>query len=232
MVETINLVAERREGTGKKYARKFRKEGSIPVIYYSRDKESTPLVVSEKTLTHLVNVEHTLINLEYDGKKHNCLLQDVQLDPVTSKVIHADFLGIRLTEKVHVQVPIVLEGTSIGVRDGGGVLQRILMELDILCLPADIPPHFEIDVSDLEVGDSIHVSDLSFEGIEIITDLDRTIISVIASRVSMDLEAAELEAAEAAEIEEEAEIEEGIEEGEEEGEGEGEGEGKAESEKD
>ena len=119
-----------------------------------------------------------------DGKQEKkCVIREIQFDPLNAKPIHIDLMGILLTEKVTVSVPIHLNGTPVGVKNAGGILQHVVREIEILCLPTDIPPHIEVDVTDLDIGDSIHLSDISMDKIELTGEQEMVIATVSAPRI-------------------------------------------------
>jgi large subunit ribosomal protein L25 len=200
----------RRERTGKSGARKVRKEGAIPAVIYGRETEPIPLTVDPVELKRALSTEageNTLLELHIkdgDGEITKlAILRDVQYDYLTNRPIHFDFLEILMKEKITVGVPIKIIGKAEGVK-GGGVLEEILREIEIECLPNQIPNAIEVDVSQLGIGDSIHVGDLSLpEGVTVLHDPEETIVTVLATRE--EVEAAPEAAAEATEAGEEAE---------------------------
>jgi large subunit ribosomal protein L25 len=208
MTETVTLKALLRKETGKGPARRMRQEGRIPAVIYGRDEETRSLSIDALEFDNLmrnVSLENTLIDLSIKGKrgKIRALVGEVQVNPVKAEVLHVDFHQIQAGAKVHVQVPIRLEGTAEGVKEGG-VLQHVLHEVEVRCSSEAIPEDFTVDVSALLIGDSIHVSDMEFpEGVEVQVDADRTVCLVAAPRVLVTEEEEE----EAAELEEGAEPE-------------------------
>lgn len=195
------LAAEPRERSGKESARKIRRAGRIPAILYGRGKPSVPLSLDPRDLEKLLQTSdaglNTLIDLKLpkDGKQGEkvVLVKEIQRDPVRGYLLHVDLLELDLTETVEVSVPIHLTGKSKGV-EMGGVLDHTLRELEIECLPRAIPDEIEVDVSQLEIGDVIHVSDLRLpEGVELRSDPELAVAHVFAP-------AAEEEAAPAPEV--------------------------------
>jgi large subunit ribosomal protein L25 len=136
---------------------------------------------------------HGLLELEVEGEKEKlqCVLKDLQIDPVKETLVHADFQGVKLGEKLTLDIPIVLKGTAAGVK-AGGILEFITREVEIECFPNDIPDNLEIDVTDLEIGDSVRIKDLKFEKIRILDDEDETILIVEHAKVVQELEEAEV----------------------------------------
>ncbi len=183
MSET-NLNLETRKGTGKGISRRLRREGRLPGIFYFRGAENIPFSVNKKELSTLLGSESGLLNVVFDGKdQKKCIVREIQFDPLTNAPIHIDFLGITLTEKITVSVPIQLVGVPNGVKNEGGILQHHAREIEVECLPTDIPERIEIDVTELNIGDSIHSSSISLDKVKILADDDMVIANVGAPRV-------------------------------------------------
>lgn len=222
-MQEVSLKVKVREGTGKKYAHKIRTKGEIPGILYGHGKENIVLSVPEHDLWHILHhssTEHIILTLEIEGASEDnltTLIRDVQHHPVTGDILHVDFQRISKDEPVKVDVPIELEGQPKGVKDFGGVLDHAVREVTIKCKPLEIPEFLEIDVTQLGIGDSIHVSDLAsaYPNIEILDDPTITIAHVSPPKKLEVAEVAEEEAATAEEGEEKKEGEEAEEESEE-----------------
>ena len=186
MIDTITLSAEPRSKTGKGPARQLRRENKIPAVIYGHGRDSEPLTVLrtdlDKTLV-ATGGGTMVIHLKIGGKKVRTLIREIQRHPTGRNVTHVDFLEIHAGEKLTVRIPIRLEGSPLGVRTHGGVLDRILRELEIRVLPKDIPPHVEVDVAELSVGNSIHVRDLVVANAEVLDNPDRTVCTVVPPRV-------------------------------------------------
>lgn len=241
MAEKATLKAELRQTTGKGSARRLRRDGKIPAVVYGRGEETRPLTVDAHEF-HMLVKEHsldtTLVDLEIagQGKKKGetvqTLVVEIQSHPYRPDVLHVDFQHIHAGEQVTVEVPVNLVGTPEGVREGG-VLQHVMHVVELVCAVEAIPEAFEVDVSELLIGDSIHVSDLDVpEGVELLVELDRTICTVAAPTI-LELPEEEEEELEPELIGEEGEL---LEEGEEPtagaaGEDEAEGDGAEEEEK-
>jgi large subunit ribosomal protein L25 len=196
-MEKVSLKALERKDITKPARKKSRNSGNVPGVYYSRHDKPIAIDVSEKALQPLVFTSKThLISLEIEGKdEQECIIKDVQFDPVTDKVIHFDLLGLTRGEKLQLEIPVQLKGTAVGIKEGG-IMQHTLHKLDIECLPKDIPEHLEIDVSELKLGDSIHVSELNFEGIEILNSEDSLVVSVTHPKIKEEPTLADEEAEE------------------------------------
>lgn len=208
-MEQLKLNTKLREQKGKGAAKRLRKEGFIPGIFYASKSQSVPLILDPKELERVVSTEYgsrVLLKLTisgYDKKKRNVMVKDIQIDPVSYRWIHADLYGVDLKQEVEVDVPIKLIGMSPGVKTGG-ILEQIRRELTIKALPKNIPSAIEIDISSLELGDSIHVDDVSPENYTIVADSNFTIVTVS----SPEAEVVEEEVEEEEAVEEEQEEEE------------------------
>lgn len=188
MSET-SLAVEFREATGKGAARRLRRDGRIPGVVYGAEIDSVPISIDPAALDRLIRTSHagvnTLIDLEgatqVAGK--TVLVKELQREPVRGALMHADLFEVNVTETVRVSIPVHLHGTPHGVTMGG-LLDHALREIEIDCLPRAIPDEVVVDVAALDVGDSIHVSDLDLpEGVELHTAADLSVVSVVAPRV-------------------------------------------------
>lgn len=194
-MERLSIVAEKREEQGKGVARTLRRDGMVPaVLYRGGDSQSIKLV--KKDLAKLINSmsgEQVMVDLEFkDGGKKLALLKDYQVDPIRGELLHTDFFEVSLTEEVRIPIHVTTIGEPVGVRRDGGILQHTLREVLIECLPDKIPGKIVVDISTLEVGQSIHVSDLSFEeGIKVLNDPHDVIVTVVAAVVEAAPVAAE-----------------------------------------
>ncbi|MCL5023236.1 MAG: 50S ribosomal protein L25 [Nitrospirae bacterium] len=204
-MERITLHTEKRDKAGKGVARSLRREGVIPAVLY-RGGGSVPIKINGKELSgfmHSTGGEQVMVNLEFsDGEKRLALMKEYQVDPVKGDLLHTDFFEVSLTEEIKVTVHVTTAGEPIGVKRDGGLLQHGTREIEIQCLPDRIPGHIEVDVSGLETGKSVHVSDLVLgEGIEVLTDPGELIATVTAPIVEEKVEEAAVAAPEAAEPE-------------------------------
>lgn len=183
-MERLSINAEKREGHGKGTARSLRREGMVPAILYRAGK-SQSIKLSGKELAKLINTisgEQVIVDLHFaDGEKKLALLKEYQLDPIKGELLHTDFFEVSLTETVRVTVHVVTVGEPIGVKRDAGILQYALREVEIECLPDKIPGKIEVDIAKLELGQSVHVSDLKFEeGIKVLTEPGDVIVTVVA----------------------------------------------------
>ena len=196
-----NLNGEQRTSVGKSFARKLRVAGRIPAIYYGRGEQPISLTVNAKeveTLIHGSAGANVIVDLMVAGAAaadRKALIREIQRDPVQGNILHLDLQHISLTEKITVEVPIELIGIPTGVKDGGGILEHVLREVEVECLPTDIPAHLEADVTMLNIGDSLHVSDLKAERVTILTEADRPIATVVPPTILEEAAPAPEEAA-------------------------------------
>jgi len=187
-MEEILLNAELREEIGKGKVKDIREKGFIPAVLYGDGKNASPVKMLHSEFLKLVHhhrVEGVVINLKIkDDKKQKsraCLIKEIQYDPVHGDIVHVDFNEISLTEVIKVNIPVVAKGEPVGVKQDGGSLEHILWEIEVECLPTDIPKGFEIDVSALKIGDAIHVKDLSVPPkVKILNDPASIVLSVAA----------------------------------------------------
>lgn len=170
-MKTIDLKAEIREKVGKGAAKALRRQEKIPAILYGRDIKPTPLTVSQREFHHVTHTKaggNVLISLKVEGAKGGkdtttCLIKEVQRDPVTDELYHVDFASVSLTEKIKVKVPLTVRdaGEAIGVKDGG-ILDVVHHEIEVECLPTEIPEKLEASVKHLKIGDAIHLREIQF----------------------------------------------------------------------
>jgi large subunit ribosomal protein L25 len=191
----VSLEAARRADVGKGVARKLRAGGRVPGVYYGRGEDSIPLTISLKDLASVLDSadgSNVIVDLRLPGDSdRKALIREIQRDPVAGLILHLDLQHISLTERITVEVPIVLLGTPIGVKEAGGILEHLLREVEVECLPTDIPSKLEVDVSGLQIGDSLHVSDIKVERAEILTEADRAIAAVVPPTVLEEVKPAE-----------------------------------------
>jgi large subunit ribosomal protein L25 len=210
MAQQIKLSATTRKDKGKGVAKRLRREGRLPAVVYGHKTDPIPLTLNTKQVLSLLEGgkgESSLINLSVDGNggpsEKTVMIKELQIDPLTRRCLHVDFFEVSMDEEVTLSLPINLTGDSVGV-EMGGVLQQVRRELEIRCLPSQIPDSISVDVSALNVGDSIHLKDLSLpSGIKVLDDEDLTIVTVLAPTVEKEPVAEELEEAEEAEAAEE-----------------------------
>ena len=175
----MKITAESRSKIGKGGAKRVRFDGKVPAIVYGRGEEARPIQIDEKAVRSIDIGEHLTLELD---EPLDVIAKEIQINPVTSRIIHIDFQHLHRGEKVKAKVPVVLEGTDMAIKIGG-VLEQMLSEIEIECLPEDIPEAIKIDVSGLKIGDTIHLKDLSVGKIRFIHSLDTPVAMVGAPKV-------------------------------------------------
>lgn len=184
------LKADKRDARGKGGARKLRAAGRLPAVVYGQGGEALSITLDTAEASHLfhsISVENTIVDLAVEGEKpFQTLVREIQVHPFRPDVLHVDFYRLQAGVKVDVEIPVNLIGTPVGVKTGGGILQQVTYELPVKVIPSMIPESFDVDVEGLEVGDSVHVSELALpEGVEEIgLDPDHTICTVVLPRAA------------------------------------------------
>lgn len=185
MAQFVSITATPREAAGKGAARQTRFAGKVPAVIYGHGRPTQPLTLDAKALEMaLSGIEpaSTLFEVTVDGKKTRALIREIQRHPIRPDVIHVDFYEIHADEKVRLKVPVHLVGTPDGVRNGGGVLDQVMREVEIEVLPEHIPERVELDVSGLLIGHSVHVSNLSIPNATILVAPELTLATVVPPR--------------------------------------------------
>jgi large subunit ribosomal protein L25 len=187
----LQLNATSRERTSTRGVRRMRKQGQVPAIVYGKTVEPVAVSVNRQELLRMLNAregQHGLLTLRVAGDagkgwEKPVLIKIMQRHPVTSEILHIDFHAIALTERIRVKVPVVLNGEPVGVKQDGGLLEHFLREVEIECLPTQIPKQIEMDIAALKIGDTIHAKDLTApEGARITSDAESVIASVHAPK--------------------------------------------------
>ncbi|MCU4137686.1 MAG: Ribosomal protein L25 [Thermodesulfobacteria bacterium] len=185
-MKQVTLSAIKREKTGKEISKKLRKQGLIPAIVYGPRFQPLPIAVKFNELESILikhKGETLLFNLELtDGEpsKIQAILKDYQTHPITDKIIHIDFLAIHEEETITLDIPLEFLGKPVGISKGG-VLEILLHELTIECLPSNIPDKIYVDINNLDVGDVLHVKDIKVpEGVKVINDPEETVLTIVA----------------------------------------------------
>lgn len=198
------LQAEKREGRGKNEARRLRATGKIPAVLYGAEKnQAVEIAVDPKSLLRILHSEsgvNTLIGLQLDGSDARVLVKEYQLDPVSHKLLHADFYQVAMDKTLTVTVPIVLKGEAKGVKQQGGIVDFVNREVAIECLPGDIPENITVDVSELMLNQGVRLRELVTDATrwKPVSDPDMMIVHVVALRAEAEPAAAEVAAAPAA----------------------------------
>lgn len=187
-MQTLDLKASARQGTGKSVTRKLRAQGSLPATLYGVGSEAQSLTVPADDFELLYRAReggNFVLNLSVDGAAPILsIVRDRQRHPVTNRVIHVDFQRISLDKPIHVEVPVHIIGESRAIKDFGGILEHLLRQVEISCLPADIPDAIEVDISELRLNESIHVSDLSVPNVAFLAEPARAVASIAAPRLA------------------------------------------------
>jgi large subunit ribosomal protein L25 len=189
MTKNTELQALPRAETGKEANRRLRYEGRTPAVMYGKDMETIGLSLSTKETEYLfqrISVENTIVSLNLEGEDEpiRTLIREIQSLPHKPGILHVDFLRIQKGVAVELDIPVNLDGIPVGVRESGGVLEQIINEIRVRCIPSLIPEVISLDVTDLDVGDSFHVSDIELEeGVELLADPARTICNVAVPKI-------------------------------------------------
>jgi large subunit ribosomal protein L25 len=182
-MSTIVVQAKKRE-TGKKASKAVRNSDLIPGVFYAKGTDVINIATTHKQLKPVVyTAKSHVINLEVEGTgtAHKCILKDISFDPVTDAIVHFDLLGLIDGHKVIVNVPIVLKGQAKGVMSGAGLMEHLTHNVKIECLPDAIPEQIEMDVTSLDVGQSLHVRDINIPGVQVLRRPE-TLIAVVNRR--------------------------------------------------
>jgi large subunit ribosomal protein L25 len=183
------LQAAKRDGRGKNEARRLRASGRIPAVMYGVEKnKAVEISVDPKFLLRILHSEsgvNTLIGLQFEGADTRVLVKEYQIDPIHHKLLHADFYQVAMDKMLTVTVPFVMKGEAPGVKLQGGIVDFVNREIEIECLPADIPESIIVDISELMLNQGIRVRDLLVEGAKWkpLTDTDMMVVHVVAPRV-------------------------------------------------
>jgi large subunit ribosomal protein L25 len=192
-VKEISLEAKTRKGVGTSLAKRLRKKGIIPAVVYGAGEATIPLEVDSKSFLSILRSgmgENVIINLNIDQDKEKTkkvLIREIQHDPIWGDILHVDFQHISMEKKIIVRVPVHLVGSAIGVSEGG-IVQHAMRELEVECLPLEIPEKIEVDVSHLKIGDAVHVREVKLEKGTILSDVDSSIVSVVPPTVFKEAE--------------------------------------------
>jgi large subunit ribosomal protein L25 len=203
-MDQIVVESKMRETSGKGPNRQLRRSGKIPAVLYGHKNQTVSLEIDPKDIfriLHSQSGENTIFGLNVPGRERlNCLIKEYQLEPISHALLHADLFEVAMDETLEVKVPVETKGEPYGVKTEGGLMDLVHRELHVECLPADIPEHIEVDVTNLKIGDMIRVSDLVVsEKIKILDDPETVVIAIEHPRAE--------EVAVVAPVEGEAEVE-------------------------
>jgi large subunit ribosomal protein L25 len=202
MDATLDVVT--REGKGKNEARRLRAGGRIPAVVYGSRKdgkapEGVPVAVDPKALLRILHSEsgaNTLINLKLDGRESRVMVKEYQLDPITHQLLHADFYQLAMDRVITVTVPVVVKGEPVGVKQQGGLLDFVTRDLQVQCLPTDIPEHIDIDVSELMLHQAVRLRDLPVNPKwKVLNEPDTMLVHVVMPKAEESKETAAADAA-------------------------------------
>jgi large subunit ribosomal protein L25 len=200
-IEQNVLEAQPREAGTKNHARRVRREGKIPAVVYGAGKDSMPVTVDPRHVLRILRSDsghNTIFDLAMNGERAKAMIVDWQYEPIKGNLLHIDLKRIAMDKALRVSVPIVLQGVAAGVKTEGGILEHILREVEIECLPADIPSHIDVDISHLTFGMVLRVTDLPHnEKIKFLTDENQPIahVTAVKEEIAPTPEAAAAEAA-------------------------------------
>ena len=184
----MSIQVDKRERTGKGGNRQARMRGQIPAVVYGSGKDSVPIQVNRKSFIEMMRKAGSenpvlLLKLSDTGQERHAMIRDMQRDPVSRQIIHIDFQRIEMTDKVRVTVPVELVGTAFGVKNQGALIDFVVREVHVECLPGDIPKHLELDVTDLHAGQHAEAKDLKLpQGVTLLDEPERVILSLVHTR--------------------------------------------------
>ena len=187
-MEEISITAETRKGKGKSFAKKVRKEGGIPAILYGKDTESIPITISLREWEKLRKriKRNTIFKMEIPGiegvKSRPVMVKNIQRTIIGDRINHIDFLQVSMERKVEVEIPVYLTGDAKGLVNNG-IIEQHLRTMMVECLPSQIPEKVDVDISDLDIGDSVHVHEISIPGVKLLGNPDVAIVTIIPPTV-------------------------------------------------
>jgi large subunit ribosomal protein L25 len=182
-MQDYKIEVQKRELSSKKsFVRGLRRNGDIPGIYYSHNsKESIPFMVTQKVLREALKSDSQVYKINVGNKLRDVIIKSIQYHPLTEETLHIDLYGVDMDTKVIIKVPISIVGQSIGVKDEGGVLNQSMMEVEIECLPSDIPQNIEADISNLAIGDTLRLENIEIpNNLVLVSDSEMLIASIVA----------------------------------------------------
>jgi len=190
-MEQVALKAEKRDISSKGALNELRRKGRLPGVLYGKNIEARPVSVEAKELLKVLKTHglSAIIDLELDGRKQPVLMKEIQRDSLKDSILHVDFYGISMTDRIEFNLPIVLRGDAEGVKLGG-ILQHQKREISVKAMPKDMPEHLEVDISGLKIGDTLTVGDLKVdEKLTVLDDPEEVVISILAPKLAEDTEA-------------------------------------------
>ena len=207
---SFKIKAEKREIFGKNASRRLRREGMIPAVLYGGGSSNVPLTLKKQDVFMILRSdtgENTVFQVSFDSEIRDVMIKELQRDPVTDEIIHADFVHIAMDKAISVSVPLVSIGEAVGVKTEGGFVDFITREVEVECLPKDIPEHIEIDISGLHLRQSLKAEDITLpEGVKLITSSDTLLVLIEVPLKEEEIEVEEEEEEEVIAEEEEPEV--------------------------
>jgi large subunit ribosomal protein L25 len=181
---SLTIKCERRDVFGKNASRRLRREGKIPAVLYGGDEPSTHLALQKKDVFGILRSEsgeNTIFKTSFASESKDTMIKELQTDPVTDEILHIDLVLIAMDKAVRVSVPVVVAGEAVGVKTEGGFVDLITREVEVECLPGDIPEHIEVDISDLHLHQSIKIEEITFPtGVENLSDPQTLVVLIEA----------------------------------------------------
>lgn len=181
---SFKIKAEKREVFGKNASRRLRREGMMPAVFYEAGRGSVPLKLKKSDIFKILKLEsgeRTIVQISYDSELKDAMIKELQRNPVTDEILHADFIQIAMDKAVRVSIPVITVGEAVGVKAEGGFVDLITREVEIECLPKNIPEHIEVDISNLHLRQSLKVGDLTApEGVKLTTQADTVLVLIEA----------------------------------------------------
>lgn len=183
-MKTIELAVERRETRGKNAARRTRSAGKIPAVVYGAGRDTVPITVNARDLSDAFRGgagENAIFLLKLQGsdQTRHAMIRDMQRDPLSRRTVHLDFVRVLMDTKIRVRVPVEVVGVAKGVKTDGGILDFVSRDIEIECLPGNIPEKLPVDVTELSIGDALRISDVpSPEGVEIVDDAEKVVLHI------------------------------------------------------
>ena len=180
----MNIVVktEKRQGLGTNASRRLRAQGFVPAVLYGEAMESTPLILSKKDIVQILRLEtgeNTIFKVAVDADAYDAMIKDLQVDPATDELLHVDLIRINMDKPIKVTVPVVHHGEPIGVKTEGGFVDFVTREVEVECLPKDIPESLEIDIAELHVNQTFKVQGMAVpEGVKVLTDPNTVLVLV------------------------------------------------------
>ncbi len=194
---SFKIKGEKRDVFGKNASRRLRRSGMIPVILYGAKDDNVPLTLEKKDLFQILKAEtgeNTVFEVSYNSETRNAMIKELQRNPVTDEILHADLIQIAMDKVVRVSVPVVTVGESVGVKTEGGFVDFITREIEIECLPKDIPEHIEIDISELHLRQSFKVGEVTVpDEITLVSDPDSILVHIEVPTKEEEIEVEEEE---------------------------------------